>query len=212
MIDGTHDPFVEAWAILQTVRKRYEPRARGQKLTTGNPSRRVLLKRALRDLKDLEFENPVEALVEALRWAFESPNIRAKGARGTGDPLLSTLRHAGDYAIEAEKVARRRDQAVTLTSRPDLPTYAKECIRRANSAFLAIESAAADHVAVDVEALELGAANVAEDVLEHLGGLGAIEKGYQEDKRKAQQHLIDSCYRFAQRAVDAEDQAGAAAK
>ena len=123
------DTLTKTWEALQAIRKRHQPAARGQSLSTA---RRRNLRARLSELRKAGHDRGT--LLHAGAWVFTSSNMHAEGARKTGDPIGTLLRakHCLKYvelsidgsAGPAVTVANGGDTAwqhiVTMTSRGDL--------------------------------------------------------------------------------------------
>lgn len=101
----------DLWAQLQAIRSQHTEGARGQGLT---PKRRANLQTRCKELRQAGLSR--DDLLRAARWVHESANIRAEGARTTGDPLAVLLRpaHCVEYCELAEAEER---EAATLPDR-----------------------------------------------------------------------------------------------
>ena len=125
------DVLKEVWEDLQAIRREHEPRARGQELTTA---RRTNLRSRIAELLTAKLSR--EDLLMAARWVYTSDNIKADGARKTGDPIETMLRpkHCVVYVELAIKASSQGSTSVE-SSRPAGLTAA-EIEREKGSAYL----------------------------------------------------------------------------
>ena len=122
-------PLSVTWEAIQAIRKRHQPGSRGQAFSE---SRRRNLRGRLAELRKAGHDEG--ALLHAAAWVFTSTNMRAEGARKTGDPVTTLLRArncldyvelatggASEGTAGAQPAAATAWQHIhTMTSRGDL--------------------------------------------------------------------------------------------
>ena len=129
--DAESDPdtLTKTWEALQAIRKRHQPAARGQSFSAA---RRRNLRARLSELRKAGHDRG--ALLHAAEWVHTSANMRAEGARKTGDPLGTLLRprncldyvelaiagNAGPAASATDGADLAWQQILTMTRRGDL--------------------------------------------------------------------------------------------
>lgn len=110
------------WDELQAIRKQLQPGARAKALSD---KRRRNLKLRLHELARAGMD--ADALYLAARWVLTSPNMRAVGARSTGDAVGTLLRPSQcmDYVELAQEPEHSQHQHQQHSQQPAAPTPAQ---------------------------------------------------------------------------------------